>query len=906
MREDRPDPDQLLNKVKAEEAKQARGKLKIFFGAAPGVGKTYSMLEAARKAGKEGADVVVGYVEPHARPETQALVLGLDVLPRREVEYKGTKLHEFDVNAALALKPQLILVDELAHTNAPGSAHSKRWQDVLDLLVAGIDVYTTLNVQHLESLNDVVAQITHVAVKETVPDWVFEQADEIELVDLAPDDLLERLQEGKVYIPEQAQRAIQHFFQKGNLIALREMALRASAQRVDAQMNEFRRENAIEETWPAGERLLVAVSPSPMSARLVRAARRMAASLRAPWVALHVETPRSTMMSAADRERLANNMHLAEQLGGETAVASGHSVVDAVVAYARSRNVTKLVVGKPMQSRWRDLLRGAYVYELTRKCGDIDVYVISGDRDESVPEVTRQHNAAGSQLPYVWACLSVVVCTLIGFGLDALGISLTNIVMVYLLGVVAVSLFYGRGPSLLASAIGVLAFDWFFVPPKYTFAVSDTEYFFTFAVMLLTGVVISSLVARLSFQAGAARAREQRTASLYGMSREFAAIQERAAIIAAGARHTAQAVDAQVCVLWPDAKRRLTTFIPDSAGFDPTAHDTGVAQWVFDHRAPAGLGTNTLPGAEALYLPLTAARGMVGVLGVKPPAEGRAFDTEQGHLLETLAGLIALALERAELAQQSEQRRVLVETERLRNSLLSAVSHDLRTPLAAIAGASSTLLEADGSLNSDSRRELVESIYDETQRLNRLVANLLDMTRLEGGGLAVKKEWQPLEEIIGVVLRRLSGRLGTHPIETHLPADLPLAPFDDVLIQQVLMNLLENAAKFAPPATPIAISATAGERELTVAVADRGPGLKPGEEQRIFEKFYRGQGSGGRNGAGLGLAICRGIVELHGGRIWAETRPEGGAVFQFTLPSEGQPPQMPVENEEVASPVAAT
>ncbi len=896
MSDERPNPDQLLNKVRADEVKQARGKLKIFFGAAPGVGKTYAMLEAARKAGKEGADVFVGYIEPHARPETQGLVLGLDVLHRREVEYRGTKLFDFDLDAALARRPQLILVDELAHTNAPGSTHSKRWQDVLVLLAAGINVYTTLNVQHLESLNDVVAQITGVAVKETVPDWVFEQADEIELVDLAPDDLLERLREGKVYLPAQAQRAVEHFFQKGNLIALREMALRQTAQRVDLQMTEFRRENAIFDTWPATERLLVCVSPSPMSGRLVRAARRMAASLRAPWIALNVETPRSARMSAADRERLEQNMHLAERLGGETAVASGHSVVDAVIGYARNRNVTKIIVGKPLQSRWWDLLRGAYVYELTRKCGDIDVYVISGDDEVSAPVLPLLRRPQPSFGPYVGALLSVLLCSLIGFGMDRLAISLTNIVMVYLIGVVCVSLFFGRGPSLVASALGVLAFDFFFVPPKLTFAVEDTQYFFTFGVMFLTGAVISTLVARLSFQADMAQRREQRTASLYGLSREFAAMQDRAAIVAAGARHMAQAIDAHLCVLFPESGRQLKPFVPETAGFLPPPHDEGVAQWVFDHREPAGLGTNTLPGAEALYLPLTAAMGVIGVLGVKPLAELRPFDTEQSHLLDTVAGLLALALERADLAQQSEHRRVLVETERLRNSLLSAVSHDLRTPLAAIAGASSTLLDAGGELNSDSQRELVASIYDETHRLNRLVANLLDMTRLEGGGLAIKKEWQPIEEIVGVVLHRLAANVRTHSLETILPANLPLVPFDDVLVQQVLINLLENALKFSPPDSPITISAAATAKELLVTVADRGPGLKPGDEQRIFEKFYRGQVTRGRVGVGLGLAICRGIVELHGGRIWAENRPEGGAIFRFTLPIVGRPPEVVMEH----------
>ena len=894
MPEKRPNPDQLLARVQAEEPRPSRGKLKVFFGAAPGVGKTYAMLEAARKAGKEGADVVVGYIEPHARSDTQALVLGLDVLPRREVEYRGAKLYDFDLDAALALRPQLLIVDELAHTNSPGSAHAKRWQDVEQLLDAGIDVYTTLNVQHLESLNDVVAQITGVTVRETVPDRIFEQAEEVELVDLPPDDLLERLREGKVYIPDQAQRAIDHFFQKGNLIALRELALRATAQRVDAQMTDYRRTHAIERTWPAGERLLVCVSPSPMSSRLVRATRRMASSLKSPWTAVYVETPASARMSPADRERLAANMHLAEQLGGATAILSGHDVAEEVVTYARGRNVTKIIVGKPRQSRLREFFRGSYVYELTRRCGDIDVYVISGDSEASAAPAAPLTRAPVAQLPYVYAALGVVACTAIGW-LMFHHFAATNIVMVYLLGVLGVALWFGRGPSILASVLGVAAFDFFFVPPYLTFAVEDTEYLFTFAVMLVTGVVISTLTARLRFQAEAARRRERRASSLYEMSRQFTASEDLAAIVQSGGTHVAAAADAEVCVLLPDAKQQLVAYHAGPRTFKPSERDEAVAQWVMKHGQMAGFGTSTLPGADASYLPLEASRVPLGVLGVRPSPGKTRFDTEQLHLLETLADLLALAIARTQLAHQSEERRVEVEAERLRNSLLSTVSHDLRTPLAAIAGASSTLLEADHTLDAATRRELAESIYDETDRLNRLVANLLDMTRLEGGNLAIKKEWQTVEEIIGVVLHRLAGPLSARPVQTDLPPDLPLVAFDDLLVQQVLVNLLENAVKYSPPGTPIDISVAASPGEITVSIADRGEGLRPGDETRVFEKFYRANGQATRSGAGLGLAICRGVVELHGGRIWAENRPGGGAVFRFTLPIDETPPVMALE-----------
>ncbi|MBN2581302.1 MAG: sensor histidine kinase KdpD [Pirellulales bacterium] len=653
MTEQRPNPDALLARVQAEEARQARGRLKIFFGAAPGVGKTYTMLEAGREVAREGADVVVGYVEPHARPETQALVLGLDVLPRKEILYRGTKLLEFSLEDALARRPQLLLVDELAHTNAPGVTHAKRWQDVERLLEAGVDVYTTLNVQHLESLNDVVAQITSVAVRETIPDSVFEKADDVELVDLSPDDLLERLREGKIYIPQQAAQAMQNFFTKGNLIALRELALQRTADRVGTQMEDYREEHAITGTWPVRERLLVCVGPSPFAARLVRAARRMASSLKAPWIAVHVETPAEANLSETGRERLAKTLHLAEQLGGEIATLSGNHLAEELIRYARSRNVTKIIVGKPQQPRWREWLRGSLVYELTRKCGDIDVYVISGDRTKD-----REHNAfAGLPRPrpraYVGAALIVVFCTLLGWPLSRM-FSEGNMIMVYLLGLIAVALKYGRGPSILASVLSVAAFDFFFVDPRLTFAVRDTQYIFTFSAMLLTALLISTLTAQVKFQAESARWRERRTAALYAVSRQLAAARNREEIAQAAVQHISEAVDARMVLLLSDEDNKL---VPQGISSDglPGPHDAGVAQWVAEHGEMAGRGTTTLPGADGLYLPLAASQGIVGVLGVYPHAPRPSIHPEQIHLLETFARLIALAVERADLAGSARQ-----------------------------------------------------------------------------------------------------------------------------------------------------------------------------------------------------------------------------------------------------------
>ena len=903
MTDQRPDPDALLARVQAAEAKQARGKLKVFFGAAPGVGKTYSMLEAARKVAKEGMDVVVGYIEPHSRPETQALVLGLDVLPRLEVVYRGKKLLEFNLDAALALHPQLIVVDELAHTNAPGATHTKRWQDVLRLLEAGIDVYTTLNVQHLESLNDVIAQITGVVVRETVPDSVLEQADEVELVDLAPDDLLDRLREGKVYIPREAERAVANFFTKGNLIALRELALRRTAERVGEQMDVYRKEQAVRGTWPARERLLVCVGPSPFAARLVRAARRMAASLKAPWVAMHVETPQAANQSSADREQLSQTLRLVEELGGETVTLSGPSVADELLIYARSRNVTRIIVGKPQQPRWKELLRGSLVYELTRKCGDIDVYVITGDPQPPAAPAVPSAAVPTSRMGYFGAVLVVTGCT----GLSALlspylaPTNLVNLVMVYLLGVVAVSLWLGRGPSILASLLSVAAFDFCFVPPQWTFAVADTQYLLTFLAMLLTGLVISTLTARVQFQAESARRRERRTAALYAISRELAATQNHEQIARIALKHVGEASDVRAVVLLPDRDRKL---VPAGAQPDSlvlSQHDEAVARWVLEHGQTAGRGTATLPGAEGVYLPLTTSRGTVGVLGVAPSGAVQTLDLEQLHLLEAFAGLVALAIQRAELEAEADRIRLDIETERLRSSLLSAVSHDLRTPLSVITGASSTLLDSGQSLDPKVRRELAASILEESERLNRLVANLLDMTRLQAGALEVQKQWQPIEEVIGAALARLSRQLKDHPVATHIAPDLPFAPLDDLLVQQVLVNLLENAARHTPPGTPVEVSARQEGNSVLIEVADRGPGLPPGDPSRLFEKFYRAGDSASRMGAGLGLAICRGVVQLHGGKIQAENRPGGGAAFRFSLPLEGGPPAV---NLQDALPVA--
>lgn len=881
MDDRRRDPDALLLRVQADEAKKARGKLKIFFGAAPGVGKTYTMLEAGREQAREGLDVLVGYIEPHARPETQALVLGLDMLARREVPYRGTKLIEFDLEAALAKRPQLILVDELAHSNAPGMTHAKRWQDVARLLEAGISVYTTLNVQHLESLNDVIAQITGIAVAETVPDSILETADEVELVDLPPNDLLERLREGKVYVPFQAERALEHFFTKGNLIALRELALQKAAERVGAQMEDYRAEQGLGGRPAGSERLLVCVGPSPFAAHLVRATKRIAA--RAPWMAVHVETPADARMSQADRDRLAATLHLAEQLGGETVTLSGQNRADELIHYARERHVTKIIVGKPHRPRWKEWLQGSLVYEVTRKCGDIDVYVISGEPGRVPSAAVRTASHPASRVGYLASVLVIVACTLIGWPLSFY-LAETNLVMVYLVGVLVIAARYGSRPAILASVLGVAAFDFFFIEPKLTFAVEDTQYLITFAVMLATALSISTLTARVRFQVESARQRERRTASLYAMSRQLGGARTRAHIAEFAARHVAEAVDAKAVLLIPDAQRQMTSMTSEVDEFVPGPHELAVAHWVLEHGETAGHGTATLPGAQGLYIPAKVSQNAVAVLGVLPDVDWGSIGPDRVQLLETFARLIALAVERVDLAAEAARVRVQMETEQLRSSLLSAVSHDLRTPLSVIVGGASTLLDGASSLDADVHRELLQSILKEANHLNRLVANLLDMTRLEAGALEPHKELQSIEEIIGVALSRMARPLEDHPLVMQLASDLPFVPMDELLMEQVFVNLLDNAIKYSPPGSPIEVRAAESDGRLVVEIADRGPGLPPEDLNRVFEKFYRATSTARKPGAGLGLAICRGIIELHGGDLVAENRPGGGTLFRFRLP----------------------
>jgi len=895
----RPDPDDLLKKVQEEEARSKRARLKIFFGMAPGVGKTFAMLQEACIRKTEGVDVVAGVVETHGRRDTMALTEGIEVLPKKLLPYRGVQLEEFDLEAALARRPHLILMDELAHTNVQGSLHVKRWQDVTDLLDAGIDVFTTVNVQHLESLKDTVAQITGVIVRENIPDTLLKRADQIELVDIPPEELLERLKEGKVYVPEQAQHAVERFFRKGNLLALRELALRRTADHVDADMRRYMVSKGITgKTWAAGERLMVCINSKPGSASLIRATQRLSEALSAPWIAAYVETGKHIRYSDEERARLEDNLRLAERLGAETAVVQGDlSTADDIIEFATGHNVTRLIIGKPAHPRWIELVTGSVLEDLVRKSGDIDISVLAGrdERDQPKPAPPARKAHLPVLAHYIWGAVTVALLTGILLPLNR-HFEMADVVMVYMLGILVVASRFGRWPSLASAVLSVLALDFFFTPPRFSFAAGNLRHLATYVVMLLVGLVIGNLTERIRAQARLARNRESRIRALFRLSAELTRSSGSAAMAESAIRNVATQFQSRVSIFLPGAGGRLAP-LSQAKDKQPVGQDElGVAQWVYDHHEPAGITTDTLPGAKALYLPLQGAHELIGVMGIQPVVElsGR-MEPDQRHLLEAFANQTAVALERAILSERNRESQRQVDREQLRNALLSSVSHDLRTPLGGITGAASTLLDDQGTLPEPARRELLETIHEESNRLQRLVTNLLDVTRLESGVVDLVKDWVPLEEVVGSALEHMTGQLGKREVKVDLPVNLPLVQADPVLLGQVIINLVENACKFSPADQPIEIKAWATERSITLSVTDHGPGIPEGQEEHIFEKLVRFQQGEARPGAGLGLAICKGVVQAHGGKIMASNRASGGAQFLVSLPLGQTPPPPPSE-----------
>lgn len=881
METPRPDPDDLLARLKTEEAQAARGKLKIFFGASAGVGKTCAMLQAARSARQEGVGVLVGVVETHGRAETQALLDGLERLPLRAVTYRGRTLQEFDLDAALERKPALVLVDELAHSNVPGSRHPKRWQDVHELLDAGIDVWTTVNVQHLESINDVVSGITGIRVHETVPDRVFDEADEVVIVDLPPDELLQRLKEGKVYLAQQAERAVRNFFRKGNLIALRELALRRTADRVDREVLQYRRGLAPARVWQTREALLLCIGPDEGSEKLVRATARMAAQLDVPWHCIHVETPALERLGDARRQHVLKVLKLAQDAGATTATLSGEGLAVAVVGYAQAHNLSRVVLGRRVDRRrlpWRRTLTEA----IGRMGPDLDVIQVALPADDRIAAESARRDASAPTTDwqaYAWSAAICALVTVVTAPLHAV-LDLANIVMVFLLAVVGVAVRFGRGPAVLAAFMSVGAFDFFYVPPRFTFSVHDAQYLLTFAVMLAVALVIGQLTAGLKFQARVATARETRVRALYELSRDLSAALMPEQVSEVAARFVRSQLKAEAVLLLADAQDRL----PDVAG----GVDVSIAQWAFGHGEAAGLGTDTLPATPWLYLPLKAPMRMRGVLAIRPDEASRLTGPETRQLLDAFASLLAIAVERIHYVQVAQDTTLQMESERLRNSLLSAISHDLRTPLASLVGLADTLRLTQPP-PTGAQQEIAQAMRDSAQRMNALVNNLLDMARLEAGAVQLNRQWQPLEEVVGSALAACEDTLRGRPVDVQLPPDLPLVRIDTVLMERVLVNLLENAARYTPPGSPVTLRARGLGEQLELLVEDRGPGLPPGREEAIFQKFERGRKESATPGVGLGLTICRAIVEAHGGTIRAENAAAGGARFVISLPL-GVPP----------------
>jgi two-component system sensor histidine kinase KdpD len=887
--EQRPSPEALLEAARREERRV--GKLRIFVGAAPGVGKTYEMLQQAQARKKDGYDIVVGVVETHGRKDTEALLAGLEVIPRRRVLYKGQWLEEMDLDAIIARRPQIVLVDELAHTNVEGSRHPKRYLDVEELMSNGIDVYTTVNIQHIESLNDVVAQITHVRVRETVPDTVFDRADAVELVDLTPADLIARLKEGKVYVPRQAERALEHFFSPANLTALRELALRRTAERVDEQLLSEMQAHAIQGPWPAGERILVCISDDPRAAGLVRYAKRIADRLHGPWVALYVEGRRSTQLSEVERDRVADTLRLTEALGGEAITLPGGSrdIADDVISYAQSNNVTQIIIGKSARSRWFEILHGSVVHDLVRRSGNITVPVIAGDAIAGQPIPKKSIRAAETDQafdpqPYVAALAAVAVA--LGFGeLIWRWVGRVNIDLVFLTAVVAVAVRFGLWPSLMASVVSALCYNFLFVGPDYRFTLTDPTNFSAFGFFTLVAVIVSNVAARGRTQAMAAMERARTTESLYAFSRKLAGAGTLDDVLWATAYQAALMLKVRVVLLLPEHGT-----IAVKAGYPPEdildSADLAAAKWAWENDRAAGRGSDTLPGAKRLFLPMHTGRGAVGVMGIDSDKPGPLLTTDQRRLVDALRDQAALAIERVKLVEEMDRVERIAETERLRSALLTSISHDLKTPLAAVFGAAGALRDLSEKLSAGEKADLLGTIIDESERLNRFISNLLDMTKLESGAVRPNVALHDIGEIVGSALRRASRILSRHKVELELAPDLPMLEVDAVLFEQVLFNLLDNAAKYAPTETTIRIQGWRNGEAVCLRVLDEGSGIPAGDLEQIFDKFYRAQKVDQvRAGTGLGLAISRGFVEaMHGTIVAANRSDRAGAMFTISLP----------------------
>jgi len=883
----RPSPEVLLENAKRE----GLGRLKIFLGAAPGVGKTYEMLMSGHARKTDGVDVVIGVVETHGRRETEALLDGFEIVPRREIPYKGQTLEEMDLDAILLRHPALVLVDELAHTNAPGSRHPKRYLDVQEILDRGIDVYTTLNIQHVESLNDIVAQITRIRVRETVPDSIIDRADDIEIIDLTPDDLIKRLHEGKVYLPKTAKRAMENYFSPGNLTALRELALRRTAQRVDDQLLRHMQSHAIPGPWAAGDRVLVCVDEEARGPSLVRYAKRQADRLRAPWAALYVEMPRSTNLSEADKDRIASTLRMAEQLGGEAVTVPGQSISREILRYASANNFSHLVIGKSDKPRWREFLEGSVTHQLIRYSGDISVHVTSGTERDAAPirGIRTAEPRRFKFRPYAFATAYVAMAVAFGV-LLARVLDVRNIALVFLMAVLTSAVTAGLWPALFTSVLGALAFNFFFLPPLYTLDISDPESVIALGFFLGVALIASNLTARVQRQAAASRQRARTTEDLYLFARKLAGTGTLDDVLWASAHQIASMLKVRVVILLPEGDT-----IAVKAGYPPddtlVDADIAAARWAWEHNRPAGRGANTLPGAKRLYLPLRTGRTAVGVIGLDNDKQGPLLTPEQQRLFDALADQAAVAIERIQLVADVDKAQLAVEADKLRSALLTSISHDLKTPLASIMGAAGTLRDYPQAMSESDHSELLATIIEESERLNRFIANLLDMTRIETGATRPNMSLHYVGDIVGSALRRAEKIMREHRLEIDIPPDLPMVRLDPVLFEQVLFNLLDNAAKYAPESSTVSIDGAIDGDALVLRLTDEGPGIPDENLERVFDSFHRVRKADHvRAGTGLGLSICRGFVEAMGGSIVAGNRRDRtGAVFTVRMPITSDP-----------------
>jgi two-component system sensor histidine kinase KdpD len=887
----RASPDALL----ALARREGRGRLKIFLGAAPGVGKTYAMLTSARSAKAEDRDVVVGLVETHGRRETEELVRGLEVLPRKPIVYRNLIVNEFDLDAALARRPSLLLVDEYAHTNVPGSRHPKRWQDIQELLAAGIDVWTTLNIQHLESLNDVIQKITRVRVRETVPDRVFDDADEIVLVDFPPDELLKRLAEGKVYIQDTAVRAVQNFFKPQNLTALRELALRRAAERIDADLLERMQAHAIEGPWPAGERILACVGPDTISPTIVRTAKRLADLMNAQWVAVTVERP-GRRLDETGRRRIDEALKLAEGLGAETKTLVGNDLPAELLRFSRFENVTQIVIGRSHAGPFAELFHHSLPHELVRRAEDIAIHLVTG-RAEAAPPVQRLKaliRPTSGLMPYAWATFAVATAVAVGKLISALT-PLPNLSMIFLMAVLFPAVTFGMWPAIFASVLSFFAYNFFFIEPIYTFTVAEPYEFFALVIFLAIAVMSSALAGRVRDQAAISAERMRAARRLYEFTRRLSAL-ATLDNVAEGAVSEIHTTIGRPCVVLLDqaGELALRAAWPPEDALDPAS--VTAARWALTHDEPAGADTATLPTVPWFFLPLRSTRGRVGVVGVAQPPNAAPLDSEARALLDALADQTAAALERAALAREILTARTAAETERVRNTLLASISHDFRTPLSSILGSATSLIEYGDKLDNAARRDLLGHIKTEAEGLDDMVRNLLAITRIDAGVLEVRHDWIDLRDIVERVVSNARRRGAGQHFAVDLPANLPLVRADETLIEQTLGNIINNAVAHTPADTSVSIDAIIDDGRIALRVTDDGPGIAPDVLPHVFEKFVRGAplattSADGGEGTGLGLAIAKGIMEAHGGTIAAESPVANAKGTRIVLTFRRQDPE---------------